>query len=499
MLEASAAPTNSETTTSPLSPQEAARELLRRRRARADLDIFALECGFWPARHHQYLNRRLEAVARGEINRLMVFEPPGHAKSTYTSILFPAWLLAQKTPHGMPWDILATSHGATLAQEFSRKVRGLVQRESLLLGYDLKKGSTSVERWETTRGSVYRCAGCGGSITGQRGDIGLGDDWVKGREQADSEVEREKAWQWYLSDFRTRLKPGAPIVLVMTRWHEDDPAGRILPADWSGESGPITARDGETWEVVCLPALAVAGDPLGRAEGEALWPEWMPLENLEAERRVQTPRNWNSLYQQRPAPDEGSFFQRKWFEWYESPPRGLRTFLASDFAVSSKQDADFTVHQVWGVDTQNHLWLLDQWRGQATPDVTIDAALDLGAQWKPLAWLNERGVIMHSLGPLIRRRMDERNVMLRLIDYARTSDKQTMAASFQGRAANGCVHLPRLSPWVSGMLSEWLSFPVGKHDDQVDPAALMGLHLGSVIAPPRGPTSGVAVDDTRAW
>jgi predicted phage terminase large subunit-like protein len=437
-------------------------------------------------------------VARGQTKRLIVLEPPGHAKSTYTSKLFPSWLPGQPTVHGMPWDILATSHGMDLAREFSADVQKLVRENAQTLGYGF--GGGTAEKWQTTKGDWYRCAGAGSSITGKRADIGIGDDWIKGHEVADSETQREKAFKWYLSDFRTRLKPGAPIVIVMTRWHEDDPVGRILPADWNGESGIFRDRLAqEEWEVVCLPALAVENDPLGRKPGEALWPEWMPADALERERIIQGPRNWNSLYQQQPAPDEGTYFKRDWFNWYDEAPKGLRCFLLSDFAVSEKESADFTVHQVWGVDNSNHLWMLDQWRGQELSDASIDAALDLVAQWKPAAWINERGVILKSIGPLIRRRMTERNVMVPLTDYARTGDKSATARTFQGRASQGCVHLPRNAPWVSTMLSEWLSFPVGKHDDQVDPAALLGLHLDRVIAPPIGPQSGVAVDDASPW
>jgi hypothetical protein len=143
---------------------------------------------------------------------------------------------------------------------------------------------------------------------------------VKGREDADSESLRQTLWDWYLSDLRTRLLPDAWIILIQTRWHEDDLAGRLLPADYAGESGPIKCRDGEIWEVVNLPALAEEGDPLGRLPGEALWPDFFSVEKLEIERIAQGTRNWSALYQQRPAPETGDYFLRDWIRWYDNPP-----------------------------------------------------------------------------------------------------------------------------------------------------------------------------------
>lgn len=445
-----------------------------------------MECGFWPAAHHLLLCEQIERLARGEIGRLMVFMPPGRAKSTYTSILAPAWIMAQPTWHGGPWDVLACSHGASLAEKFSRKVRRLVADQSRLLKYGLSAEIKSAERWETSKGDVYRCAGVGAGISGERGDLGLIDDPIRNREQADSEREREKIWEWYTDDFRNRLKPNAGIGIIQTRWHEDDLSGRILPADWAGESGPVVARDGETWQVVCLPNVAERkDDPLGRRRGEHLWPEWYSKEHVEQEQRTMPVRTWNALHQQRPAPEDGDYFRRDWFQWVDVVPRLPRYFLCSDFAVSDDSDADYTVHHVWGVDTHGALYLVDHWRGQETPDRSIDAALDLAAQYRPAAWINEKGVIMRSIGGLIRQRMKERNVGVPMVDYARTADKSAMARGFQGRASMGLVHLPRRAEWVAGVLREWLSFPAGKTDDEVDPAALLGLHMDRVVAPPR--------------
>ena len=143
---------------------------------------------------------------------------------------------------------------------------------------------------------------------------------IRGREEADSQRIRDKCWEWYLSDARTRLKPGGAIVLTMTRWHEDDLAGRILPEGYSGESGTITARDGEEWEVVCFPAEAETHDLLGRKPGEFLWPEWFRPHELEQTKITAGPRAWSALYQQRPSPETGLYFKREWIRYYDNPP-----------------------------------------------------------------------------------------------------------------------------------------------------------------------------------
>lgn len=414
----------------------------------------------------------------------MVFMPPGSAKSTYTSQLFPAWLFAQQSWYGMPWDILAASNTIGLAEEFSLKVRRHARESSRLLGYELSEESQALQRWEVEGRGVYRCAGAGSAIAGQRGDLALIDDPIKGSEQADSETDRAKIWRWYLDDVRQRVKPEGAIVIVQTRWHEDDLSGRILPATWDGQSGSVTARDGEVWEVVCLPQLATsADDPLGRPEGAPLWPEWMPAAACEQMRSTMSPRSWSALHQQRPSPDTGGFFQREWLGRYGTIPPGCRFFLASDWATP--EGADWTVHVCVAVDPSNRLYVADVWRGQGTTDQSIDAALDIVARRKCAAWLNEKGVLWRTISGQAAARMRERNVFVPTEEYARTADKATMARAIQGRWSQGMVMLPEQAPWLADLEHEMLRFPAGRHDDQVDALALVGLHLDKVVAPPR--------------
>ena len=229
----------------------------------------------------------LADVAAGTNPRLMVFMPPGSAKSTYTSDLFPPWYLAQSADR----SIIAASNTADLAQSFSRRVRGRVRDNSLLLGYSLDREAE--ELWTTTSGGQYRAAGVGGVITGLRADLAVIDDPIRSREDADSEIRRNRVWEWYQDDLTTRLRPGAGVVLVQTRWHEDDLAGRLLE------------REAGRWRVLRLPAIAEdPDDPLGRVPGAALWgdDDYGYGADLLRKRETAEPRTWAALYQQRPAP-----------------------------------------------------------------------------------------------------------------------------------------------------------------------------------------------------
>lgn len=326
------------------NPNAIDRELARR----SLLDFTPLVYGLVPARHHALLCDRLEAVERSDIDRLMVFMPPGHAKSTYGSILFPAWYIGRNPDR----SLIAASHTAKLAAKFGRRVRNLVSTpnyQAIFPDVELAADSKAADQWETTAGGEYFAVGVDGAVTGRRADLALIDDPIKGREDADSDTQREAVWDWYTNDLYTRLKPGAAIVVIQTRWHEDDPAGRLLEQMKLG---------GDQWEVLSLPALAEADDLMGRAPGEALWPDWYSLDELERIRFTVGVRGWAALYQQRPAPEEGNYFKRDWLRWYDEKPEHLRIYGASDYAVTA-DGGDYTVHGVIGVDPNDDIYVLD--------------------------------------------------------------------------------------------------------------------------------------------
>ncbi|NLE76759.1 MAG: terminase, partial [Chloroflexi bacterium] len=232
----------------------------------------------WP--YQRLLRGRLQAVTRGECRRLMLFLPPRHGKSELVTVRYPVWRLA----HEPGLRVIVGAYNQTLANKFSRKARRVAQGAGLRLSPE----RSAVEDWELARGGSLRAVGVGGGITGQGGDLIVIDDPVKSREEANSEAYRERVFDWYTDDLYTRLEPGGAAILIMTRWHEDDLAGRILRSE-----------DGPNWEALSLPAEAEEGDVLGRAVGEALCPARYDVAALREIRTVLGRSYW-ALYQQRP-------------------------------------------------------------------------------------------------------------------------------------------------------------------------------------------------------
>lgn len=404
------------------------------------------------AAHHEIIASRLEAVERGDIDRLMIFMPPRHGKSELASKRFPAWCLGKDPTR----QIIAASYNSDLANDFGRNVRNIVKEPEfgqVFPGVELAADSAAANRMNTNAGGTYVAAGVGTAVTGRGANIALIDDPFKDREEADSERRRELVWDWYRSTLFTRLMPGGSIVLIQTRWHEDDLAGRLLEQE--GDK-----REGGQWEVLELPAL--------HPKTGALWPEWYPEKVLERIKATIGPREWSALYQQQPQPDEGTFFQREWFEPWEKLPRTLRYYGTSDYAVTDG-GGDYTVLTIWGIDAKGDIYRVDQWKDRTSSDKWIEAQIDLIKRYKPLAFFGEGGVIQKAVEPMLRRRMRERNTHCRLEWMPSVADKPTRARSFQAMAATGRVFFEK-----DADLSDFLVFPAGKHDDEVDTASLIG-------------------------
>jgi predicted phage terminase large subunit-like protein len=408
--------------------------------------------------------KELEAVARGEIDRLALFLPPGSAKSTYASVLFPPWYLA----HGSHRSIIAASHTAELAERWGRKVRNVVAEHEPLLGFGVSGDNKAAGRWETTDEGEYYAAGVGGSITGRRADLAIIDDPIRSREDADSKLVRDKQWDWYKFDLGTRLKPDAAVILIQTRWHEDDLAGRLL------------AEEGDRWRVVSLPMEAELTDPLGRHPGEALWPEWF-TDQMRADAKRDT-RLWSALYQQRPTPEDGDYFKAEWFRSASLPPLDqMRIYGGSDYAVTA-DGGDYTVHAVVGIDPDGRMHLLDIWRKQAASDEWVEAWCDLVCKWKPMGWAEEQGQIKAGVGPFLEKRARERQAYCFREQFPTRGDKAVRAQSIRGRMAMEGLFIRPDAPWKAEFISECLRFPAGVHDDQVDALGLIGQLLDQMLS-----------------
>lgn len=413
------------------------------------------------APHHRVLAQQLERVAKGECKRLMVFMPPRHGKSQLTSIQFPAWFIGNYPDK----EIICASYAQELAAHFGREVRNQVSDAEFkdTFGVSLAADSTAKHRWNTSEGGSYVAAGVGGAITGRGAHLLVIDDPVKNREDADSEVYRDKVWDWYRSTAFTRLMPNGAVVLVMTRWHDDDLAGRLLE------------HEGDQWEVVTLKAID---------QDKPLWPEWYNLEALEQIRSTIGPREWSALYQQQPTPDEGDYFKREWVKYYDEIPKHLRIYGASDYAVTAN-GGDYTVHGVIGIDPDDNMYVLDWWREQTDSLMWVEVVIDMMAKHRPLIWIEEQGQIIKGVGPFLDKRMRERKVYVVRKPLVSSRDKSTRAQSFRGRMAMGKVFFPRDAHWTTDLIHETLRFPSGTHDDQVDVLSLFGrmlddMHRGTV-------------------
>lgn len=326
-------------------PALAAAEILRRQRSRTSLAHYtqAIDIPGAPAvpgdlvseqfkpiesrvaQHHVILVDALQRTMTRNEGRLMVFMPPGAAKSTYASVVAPTWAMGRTPGH----RIILASYASNIATKQSRKARAICRQ----LGYTsiwperprLLDDQRAVDEWSLTNGSEFMAAGLLAGITGNRANGVIIDDPIANREQADSPTIREKIYAEYIDTALTRLLPNGYVILIMTRWHEDDLAGAILPVGYEGESGMIDCRDGKTWEVICLQAECERDDdPLGRKRGEFLWPEWFPESHWRTWRdNPLAQRTWSALYQQRPAPLAGVHFSRDMFKWYDPTlPRG---------------------------------------------------------------------------------------------------------------------------------------------------------------------------------
>lgn len=416
-----------------------------------------------PARHHEFLINKLQGVADGECKRLMTFLPPGSAKSYYANVMFSAWWMGANPGK----KVITSSYNQEVSDKWGRRVRSIVRDPHYTKYFDveLSQDSSAAGRWSLNNDTEYYGVGCGGAITSFRADLAILDDIVKGREEADSETMRNKLREWYKSDFWTRLKPDASVILIMTRWHEDDVAGWLLD---EAENG------GEKWDVISIPMEAEDNDPLGREIGEVLWPEWYTPEMIKQAKR--DPRTWSSLYQQRPSPETGVYFNSSWFKRYSTLPDNYRVYGASDYAVTSGS-GDYTVHGVFAIDTDDNIYVLDWWRGQKSSLDWVEQLILMIKSHKPVTWFEESGAIFRAMDPLISKRQKETGAYCVRMQITRNKSKEMMAQSIRGRMQQGKVFFPQNGNWVSDLISECLSFPAGKHDDQVDVLALLGLAL----------------------
>lgn len=355
--------------------------------------------------------------------------------------------------------MISASATSTLAEEFGRDVRNCIasgEYRTLFPDTALAEDSQAQGRWNTSHGGGYYAIGVGGALMGRGGHLGLIDDPFRTWEDGQSELMREKVWQWYTGTFYNRIRPGGAIIVIQHRMAEDDLAGRLIERQKSG---------GDKWEIVELPALL--DDPP--------WPERYDRASLMRIKVNTDPRKWSALYLQNPTPDDGTFFLREWFDLVDPKSVKGHKYTSGDFAVTEDGgDATWLCTHAYAGDK---LTLgLDGWRGKTSADVWIERLIDQFATHKPLCFFGESGPIRRSIEPFLKRRMLERKTYCRMEWLARPHDKPTMARPLQAMASMGKVQIAD-TELGHELLANLLKFPAGGLD-ATDMAGLMGLAIG---------------------
>lgn len=451
-------------------------QIARARRGQAHLHDYGDHCrrilasrGMVPAAHHELIIKKVQSVIDGTgPKRLLITAPPGSAKSTYTSELLPTHLL-NRNPR---FNLIGASNTGTLAEDFSDRSLALIEQFPDMMRFTLRKKSAPL--WTTRQGGRYRAAGVGAAIAGNRADGVLIDDPVKSREEADSETQREKVWNWFTSDLRTRLKPSAWIIVIMTRWHEDDLGGRLLE------------RQKGMWEVLALPAQAwgadaetglIPPDALGREPGQWLWGDdeygfGDALKVIKAEyEQAGAMRDWSALFDCRPTAGDGAVFKISFMDTLDEVPWNdvVDDVRAWDLAATKKMG---TANPDWTAGVRlarlkNGTYLvLDVVRLRGGPEeverLILSTAKADGKKVKiriPQDPGQAGKVQAKSLGKLLSG--------YRVIIEPISGDKATRAGPAAAQVNIGNVACVR-GAWLSPFREELASFPSGVHDDQVD-------------------------------
>lgn len=444
------------------------------------------DSGFVRLAHTDLAARAIEETVLDAVNgtgpgRLIVNMPPRVGKSTLTSLWTPAWFL-ERWPDR---QVILTTHTHNFSISWGRKVRDRLKRQ-IIAGtshLSLSTATTAAGEWETAAGGGMLSTGIGGAITGRGAHLLLVDDPIKGIVEAHSQTVRDSQWNWWLGDASTRLEPGAAVIVLMTRWHEDDIVGRLLSREHEGNP--------DDWRVVRIPAMGegetqddAPPDALGRDVDEPLQlpqkPD-MPHEELVAHwrnmRRSRGPYIWAGLYQQRPSEPEGTILRRRWWQFYYRDgnlltfPDGRQVDIADltpvqswDMAFKDLDTSDWVVGQVWAKFGADRL-LLDQWRGRADLPATIAAVKRLRARYPDTSttWIEDA-----ANGPAVISSLKRK--LSGLNPRKPYGDKKSRAWAVQGDIEAGNVWLPspEQAPWVRDLIDECAAFPNGAHDDQVD-------------------------------
>jgi predicted phage terminase large subunit-like protein len=441
----------------------------------------ALRTSIYPfPKHLSYLNERLKRIPYERGKRILITFPPRHGKSETTSAALPAYVLLLRNK----WRVMLASYEAEFAAEWGRKARDIISEAGPWYGIKVREDVAARNSWEITKwnpgihrylptGGGMKTAGVLGPLTGRGADLAIIDDPIKNAEEAFSPVYRQKTWDWFVSTMYTRLEPGASVIMILTRWHEDDIAGRIIAQMIAG---------GEQWELINIPAIAEEGDLLGREVGEALWPDRYDIETLRTTEATIGSYWFSALYQQRPIPVGKGIFSQGHLRRYEettdsyllvqpdgtkiiTPKAMCRVFSTMDLAVSTKTTADYTVLSTWAVDRLNNLMLINSRKIRLEGPDQLPLMQQVYNQYHPVSMHVEK--VAYQLA-LIQSAL---RAGLPVLPITPDKDKISRALAAAARMQMGTIYFPVYADYLlgeEGFETELWRFPAAAHDDQVD-------------------------------
>ncbi|MFH1981036.1 MAG: phage terminase large subunit [Pseudomonadota bacterium] len=446
----------------------------------------AMNPNYVVGRHIRTIAAELEAVSRGEVDRLMIFTPPRHGKTMLISEYFPAWHLGRRPDH----QIISSTYSFDRATDIGRKVRNQLLdplHQSIFPGCQISEDAKAANKFTTQQDGVYVSVGIGGGTTGRGANIFLIDDPIKGREDAESEIAQRRLRDWFTAVAYTRLMPGtSAIILVMTRWSYYDLAGWLLDE-----------KAHENWRIINLPAIAESGDLLGREPGEALWPEKYPVPRLRRIKETLGSRDWSALYQQRPVPESGGMVLDKWFQRYtyrdvrmmteetrahslghiamddgKAALKGFKLIVCSwDTAFKENEVNDPSCCTVWGITQNDDYWLLYMFNKRVGYPDLISAAKRMHERNVEAFRVNRAQVPLliedkASGQSLIQDLKKNTNIPVIAIepDANKIIRLQRVTTFFE----SGKVFLPERAPWLVDYETALIHFPNWKEDDSVD-------------------------------
>lgn len=432
-----------------------------------------------PGRHHRLMADIMMSVERGEERKVIINTAPRHGKTELCTKRMAAWF-AGRNPDK---DIIVATYNEKFAMDFGKEVREIMRSPRFRQIFpDFYLTAQSNEHIRTYAGGDIFFLGRRSTTTGRGGDLILVDDPTKDDKDVKYDGFREDCWQWFTQTLLTRRhNDRAAIVISQTRWHEDDIVGRI-----TDKTNPAYSKKfADGFKIINLPAIAEEDDPLGRKQGEPLWPERFGLEYLE-EMREANAASYAALYQCDPTPDDGVFFRAEEIHEYDNSelPDRLTMYVASDHAVGTKTHNDPTCIIPFGIDENNTAWIMPHivWK-RLDAQEAVEEMIGVMKQHNPVFWYAEKGHITKAIGPFLQKRMMEEEVYTPIIEDHPVGDKIQRAQSGRARAAQGKIRFPRQAPWWPRAKSELLKFPNARFDDFVDVVSTIGMKIGMHTGP----------------